>query len=139
MSKLHAACQQVLNETAALTAQLQTAHWNATGALFHAIHEQTEAQYEDLFEAQDMIAERLRALGANVTLTLSQAAVPAVLPEMSGEEMLKTLVAGHEAVLGALKTAAEVADDEDDDGTEDAMIERIRAHDKFAWLLKSNL
>jgi starvation-inducible DNA-binding protein len=38
-------------------------HWNVQGASFYGLHNMTEAQYQELHEAADAIAERIRALG----------------------------------------------------------------------------
>ena len=42
----------------------QGVHWNVTGPTFFGLHKLTEAQYENLYEAIDTLAERMRALGA---------------------------------------------------------------------------
>ena len=46
-----------------LMVKTQAYHWNAVGPLFHSVHELTEKQYENLFSAIDVLAERVRALG----------------------------------------------------------------------------
>ena len=38
-------------------------HWNVQGPSFYGLHNMTEAQYQELHEAADAIAERIRALG----------------------------------------------------------------------------
>ena len=54
----------VLADSVVLMIKTQSYHWNVVGPLFHSIHQMTEEQYRDLFEAIDEIAERVRALGA---------------------------------------------------------------------------
>jgi starvation-inducible DNA-binding protein len=49
--------------------------------------------------------------------------------------MIKTLYEGHLIAAKTLRQAIEVADDADDDVTEDMLIQRLGAHDKMAWML----
>jgi predicted phage gp36 major capsid-like protein len=41
----------------------QGVHWNVTGPTFMGVHKLTEEQYENMYEAIDELAERIRALG----------------------------------------------------------------------------
>src|SRR5215207_9008445 len=52
----------VLADSYALMALTHLAHWNVEGADFFPLHQAFQAQYENLFEAIDEIAERVRAL-----------------------------------------------------------------------------
>jgi starvation-inducible DNA-binding protein len=54
----------VLADSYALMALTHLAHWNVEGPDFFPLHKAFQEQYEDLFEAVDEIAERVRALGA---------------------------------------------------------------------------
>ena len=56
------ALQQSLAETAVATLKAQTFHWNVTGMSFGALHELFEKVYRDHFDAQDELAERVKAL-----------------------------------------------------------------------------
>src|SRR5262245_53976917 len=38
-------------------------HWNVTGPMFNTLHLMFETQYNELWLANDLIAERIRALG----------------------------------------------------------------------------
>ena len=50
----------VLGDTYRLMFKSHAYHWNVTGPLFYSLHKLTETQYEDLFGAADVIAERIR-------------------------------------------------------------------------------
>lgn len=52
-----------LTDTYRLLFKTHTCHWNVEGPLFFSIHNLTEEQNKDMFEAADVIAERIRALG----------------------------------------------------------------------------
>ena len=55
----------------ALLIQTQSVHWNFLGTNFFSIHKMTQSQYEDIFDAIDKIAERIRAKGHHVTTGIS--------------------------------------------------------------------
>src|SRR3954470_15330619 len=54
----------VLADSYALMALTHLAHWNVEGPEFFGLHAAFQKQYENLFEAVDEIAERVRALDA---------------------------------------------------------------------------
>ena len=56
------ALHQTLAETCVATMKAQNFHWNVTGMAFGPLHDLFQTIYEDHFEAQDDIAERIKAL-----------------------------------------------------------------------------
>ena len=54
---------QVLADTYVLYLKTHAYHWNVTGPLFSSLHTLFEGQYNDLHDAADALAERIRALG----------------------------------------------------------------------------
>ena len=53
----------VLADTYALYFKTHVYHWTVTGPRFHDLHALFELQYNELWAATDVIAERIRALG----------------------------------------------------------------------------
>jgi starvation-inducible DNA-binding protein len=105
----------------------------------------TEEQYQELAEAVDEIAERLRAMGHSAPISLHDILNASNLREIkaggaeSPEAILRELAEGHKLLSKRAKEAADVLDEEDDDFGNDRMIARIGAHDKAAWMLNSLL
>ena len=60
--EISAGLSEILVDTYRLLIKTHIYHWNVVGPLFHSIHVLTEEQYNTLFEATDIIAERVRAL-----------------------------------------------------------------------------
>ena len=56
------ALNQSVAETAVTTMLAQNFHWNVTGMAFGELHRLFQEIYEDHFQAQDDLAERIRAL-----------------------------------------------------------------------------
>ena len=53
----------ILADSYTLYLMTQNFHWNVTGPRFHQLHTMFEEQYQELAEAVDDIAERIRAIG----------------------------------------------------------------------------
>lgn len=121
-------------------------HWNVTGPMFNALHNMFEAQYTEQWTALDEIAERIRALGFNApgsyaefTRLSSIKEEPGLTDSADWREMVRQLVVGNEAVCRSARRVLDVADDADDEPTEDLMIGRLQTHEKNAWMLRSLL
>ncbi|MBU6373302.1 MAG: DNA starvation/stationary phase protection protein [Alphaproteobacteria bacterium] len=119
----------------------QVTHWDASGAAFYSIHKLTETQYEDLFDAIDTLAERIRALGGRPAETLKQLAaessVPDASPTASTRTLLEGLIADHDHVSSGMRRAVDAADAISDHVTADLLTGRIAFHEKAAWMLRA--
>ncbi|MDQ3206813.1 MAG: DNA starvation/stationary phase protection protein [Pseudomonadota bacterium] len=121
-------------------------HWNVTGPMFNTLHVMFEAQYTEQWNALDDIAERIRALGFNAPGSYSEFIALSSIKEEPGlsdaadwREMVRQLVVGNEAVCRTARKVADMADDADDNPTEDMLIQRLQTHEKYAWMLRSLL
>lgn len=118
-------------------------HWNMAGPQFFMYHKLLEHQYEELAKANDDLAERIRMLGGlspgSMKELLSLAGLKESKSNLSWQEMIQDLVASHEAMIEECHHLIEFTDQKKDQGTSDLIIERIRFHDKQAWLLRSHL
>lgn len=118
-------------------------HWNITGPMFNSLHVMFETQYNELWLANDEIAERIRALGIYAPGSGAQFATLSSIPEESGipdwQGMVSQLVSGHETAARTAREAFKVADDADDQPTADLATQRMQAHEKTAWMLRSLL
>lgn len=121
-------------------------HWNVTGQMFNSLHTMFEGQYTEQWAALDEIAERIRALGFNSPGSYKEFADLTSIPEEEGltdsadwKEMVRQLVVGNEAFCKTARETLELADDVDDNATEDLLIKRLQVHEKNAWMLRSLL
>jgi starvation-inducible DNA-binding protein len=115
-------------------------HWNVTGPMFQALHNLFMTQYTEQWNALDLIAERIRALGhpapgsykryVELSSLQEEEGVPAAL------DMVRQLVAGQEAVARTARAAFKVADAADDQPTADLLTQRMEVHEKNAWMLR---
>lgn len=143
MSNYISALQAVLADSYSLFVKTQNYHWNVEGPHFKSLHEMFEEHYRDLFEANDDIAERIRALGEKVDGSfggfgkLSNLSAPDHTLDETG--MVRDLFESHQQVMKSMKTALEAAQDAGDEVTADLMIGRLAVHEKTAWMLRSIL
>jgi starvation-inducible DNA-binding protein len=120
-------------------------HWNVVGPQFNDLHKFFEAQYEELDDFVDDVAERIRQLGARSPATLAEFAKTARLDEHPGQHpdakgMLAALLADHEAVIQALRGDIATAMDKfGDAGTSDFFTGLMEKHEKMAWMLRAFL
>ena len=133
---------RTLADTYTLYLKTHNFHFNVTGPQFQTLHLMFETQYNELWLALDLIAERIRALGVfvpgfhtleNMSSIKSDEGVP------KATDMILSLVKGHEAVTKTARKAFEVADKANDSPTADLLTELMNVHEKTAWMLWSLL
>ena len=107
---------RLLADSERLYAKTRTYHWKVTGPRFGPLHELFEAQYRELVEAIDAVAERMRALGAFAPGDVAREEAPTRVPfgqesVPDAEAMLGNLVRAHEAVLRTARELLPVAEE----------------------------
>jgi len=118
-------------------------HWNVTGPMFQTLHTMFEQEYTELAMAVDEVAERIRALGHPAPGSYKAYAKLSSIKEADGVpaagEMVKQLVAGHEAVAKTARSIFPAAEKGNDEVTADLLTQRMQVHEKTAWMLRSLL
>jgi starvation-inducible DNA-binding protein len=118
-------------------------HWNVTGPMFNTLHLMFETQYNELWMANDQIAERIRSLGYPAPGTYAEYVRLASIKETTGqpkaEEMVRLLVEGNEAVVRTARSIFPTVDKAADEPTADLLTQRMQIHEKNAWMLRSLL
>lgn len=118
-------------------------HWNVTGPMFQTLHLMFETQYNELALAVDLVAERIRSLGAKAPGSYREFAALSSIAEDDDEpdahEMIRRLVKGQEAVARTARSVFPLADRAHDESTADLLTQRLQVHEKTAWMLRSLL
>mgnify|MGYP006205029929 FL=1 len=118
-------------------------HWNETGPQFNSLHNMFMAQYTEQWNALDIIAERIRALGFPAPGTYKEFVKLASIKEVDGvpkaNDMVRHLVAAQEATARTARKLFPVVDEANDQPTADVLTQRIDIHEKTAWMLRSLL
>jgi len=137
------ALSRVLADTFTLYLKTHNFHWNVTGPMFHTLHLMFEEQYNELWVAGDAIAERIRALGHVAPGSYREFSKMTYIQEAdvvpSDAEMIAELLRDHETAARTARRALSIARAAVDAPTEDLLTQRVRAHEKAAWMLRSML
>ena len=118
-------------------------HWNVKGPMFNTLHVMFMEQYTEQWNALDIIAERIRALGHPAPGTFEAyqklTSIPPVKGQPKAMEMVALLVAAQEATARTARSLLAVADAANDQPTLDLLTQRLDLHEKTAWMLRSLL
>lgn len=142
-AKIVEGLSRVLADTYSLYLKTHNFHWNVEGPMFNTLHLMFMEQYTELWTALDAIAERIRSLGYPAPGTYKEFAKLTSIPETDGVpealDMVRLLVAGHEAVTRTARAAFAPAEKGGDESTVDLLTQRLQVHEKTAWMLRSLL
>lgn len=118
-------------------------HWNVTGPQFRTLHLMFEEQYNELWIANDQIAERIRTLGFPAPASYGEFARLTSIKDADGvpkaTEMIELLVNGHETVCRTIRGQFAAVEAANDQPTLDLLTQRLEVHEKTAWMLRSLL
>jgi starvation-inducible DNA-binding protein len=111
--------------------------------MFNTLHLMFEEEYTELAGAVDLIAERIRSLGVFAPGSYAQFGKLTSISEADGvpaaTDMIAQLVEGHEAVTRTAREVYPAVEKANDQSTEALLTERLRVHEKTAWMLRSML
>jgi starvation-inducible DNA-binding protein len=141
--KISSGLSQLLADSSILYLKTHNFHWNVEGPMFNTLHQMFMEQYTELWNALDLIAERIRALGEYAPGSYKQYAKLTSLSESdkipNAMGMIEQLLEGHEAVARTARAVLPAADKGGDEATLDLLTQRIQLHEKTAWMLRSLL
>jgi starvation-inducible DNA-binding protein len=141
--KVAGALSNVLADTFILYLKTQNFHWNVSGPMFPTLHAMFEEQYNELWLAVDAIAERIRSLGFSAPGSYGEFSKLTYLQESpvatNATEMIAELLRDHETSARTARSALAIARTAVDAPTEDLLTQRLAAHEKTAWMLRSIL
>lgn len=133
--------KQVQATTFAFGRKAQYYHWNIEGPNFVQYHDFLSELYTETDVAVDMLAELVRTLdgyapGAHrMIMDLSLLADDNTVP--TALVMLQNLRMDNETLLNALRVCYQTAEDAGQIGISNYLQDRIQAHEKHAWMLRS--
>lgn len=134
---------RVLADTYTLYLKTHNYHWNVTGPMFNTLHLMFETEYNELWLAVDLIAERIRSLGSFAPGSYAQFAGLTSIDEADGvpsaNDMIRDLVVGHETVVRTAREVFPTVEEARDEPSADLLTQRMQEHEKTAWMLRSML
>lgn len=141
--KISVGLSHLLADSYTLYLMTHNFHWNVTGPMFNTLHLMFMGQYTEQWNALDLIAERIRALGFPAPGTYKEFARLASIKEIDGQpkalEMVRHLVNAQETVARTARGLLPLLDKANDQPTIDLVTQRLDVHEKTAWMLRSLL
>jgi starvation-inducible DNA-binding protein len=135
--------KKLLADSYTLYLQTHNFHWNVTGPQFRELHLMFEEHYTELAIAVDDIAERIRTLGFAAPGTYRAFAELSSVKEIDGvpeaKEMVTILMQAHETVVRTSREVLKIAQEADDESSASLIGDRMRVHEKTAWMLRATL
>lgn len=133
--------KRLLADSYTLNLQTHNFHWNVTGPQFRELHLMFEDHYTELAIAVDEIAERIRTLDVVAPGTYKAFAELSSIKEVDGvpeaKEMVRILTQGHEQVVKTCREVLVPAQAAADESTAALVSDRMRVHEKTAWMLRA--
>ena len=133
----------ILATAYALSIKAQNFHWNVEGPDFPQYHDFFGNFYEEVYGAIDRTAELIRQLDSYTPGSILRYAELSQIQDQTkiprAMLMMEELYQDNAKVLMMYKEAFHVAEEADEQGIANFIAERIDAHGKHQWMLRSIL
>lgn len=143
MEELIQALRQCLANTFGMYFQAHSGHWNVEGPDFTEYHDFLGELYEELHGAVDPIAEYLRIMDAyapgDISEMMMSTSISAMGVKSNPRDIVSSLVDSNNIVILTLMTAFKASEAAGEVGLSDFLTQRINAHQKHAWQMRSML
>ena len=118
-------------------------HWNVEGPDFVQYHDFLGDLYEEVHGSVDSIAELIRTLDSYAPGTLTRLKELSTVQESDVVPDARTMIANLETenirVRASLLRAYQLAEQESEFGVSNYLQDRIQAHEKHSWMVRSIL
>jgi starvation-inducible DNA-binding protein len=119
------------------------AHWNVTGMFFYSLHKLLQKQYEDLQANIDTIGEKIRELDTFAPASLAAYQKTSVIDDFDGvmdaKGYVERLMQDNERMIMFLNKLFVIAEAENNQAIMNYIAERLDAHAKNRWMLRTSL
>ena len=133
----------LLASTNSLSIKAQNFHWNVEGDNFPQYHEFFGNFYEEVYSSVDRIAEYIRTLDSYAPGSLSRYAELTIIEDQTKiprpNLMFAELLSDNGKMIDLLNGCFVSAEEENKQGIANFIAERLDAHEKHSWMLRSIL
>lgn len=135
------ALKTALADVVVFSTKAQFYHWNVEGFNFVEFHKFFGELYEEVHGSVDTLAELIRVTGSYAPGTLSRFLELTTIEEseiiLDPRAMTDTLFRDNLKVIASLMKAHDIANNESEFGISNYLQDRIQAHEKHSWMLRS--
>jgi starvation-inducible DNA-binding protein len=118
-------------------------HWSVEGPNFPQYHDFLQNLYQEVFASVDTLAELIRTLDSYAPGTLTRLKELTTIEETDdvpdAKTMMTRLLQENNILRASLLTAYTTADTTGEVGISNFLQDRIQAHEKHSWMLRSIL
>lgn len=144
MDELNKAVLKALASTYVYYFKAHGFHWNLKDKDFPQYHGFFGDIYDEVYDSIDSFAERIRTLQVDIPGALCDLIALSGIKEHSGptpskDVMVQELYDDGEALIAILRDAYNLCDIYSKFGFENFLAERIDAHEKHCWMLRSSM
>ena len=123
--------------------KIQGFHWNVEGRDFAQLHSFFQMLYEDVYSANDTIAEYVRSLNEYSPASLARFQELTRIQDQTkiprAQLMIEELYQDNETFTQLLNETFDLANSENQQGIANFIAERLSQHGKWGWQLRSFL
>lgn len=143
MEQLMEAMKKYLASNFSFYLKLQFFHWNVEGMFFKQHHDLFGELYNEVWAAQDDIAEHIRAIKGYAPGSLQRYLALSVVQDqidvIEPKEMLMMAHDDNEKVMQTIKDAYQAAEAAGELGLANFLQDRLDIHSKHGWMLRATL
>ena len=133
----------LLASTNSLSIKAQNFHWNVEGDNFPQYHDFFGNFYEEVYSSVDRIAEYIRTLDSYAPGSLTRYAELTIIEDQTKiprpNLMFAELLSDNGKMIDLLNGCFVSAEEENKQGIANFIAERLDAHEKHSWMLRSIL
>jgi len=136
---------QILADSMTLRDMYKKHHWQVFGPTFYQLHLLFDKHFAEQVELVDALAERIQTLGGVAIAMAPDVAETTRIPRPPrGREgvnvQLFRLLEAHEMIIAATREAAEAADENGDQGTNDLLVSEVLRTNEFqVWFITEQM
>jgi starvation-inducible DNA-binding protein len=145
MEELRSKFEVLLANVYVLYYRMHSTHWNVVGSNFPQYHSFLGELYDEVFDSIDDIAEELRKLDGFPPMDFMELLKSSTIPTGSAivhsdvMDMMADIEDANSKISDELRSMIKLADANDEPSTGNFLQDRLSAHLKIAWKLKSTL
>jgi starvation-inducible DNA-binding protein len=143
MEQLHKSLKIAFASEYSFYLKAQNFHWNVVGPFFTQLHQLFGGIYEEVGGAIDDFAENIRKTGAFVPASFTRfSMLTQVVDEtdiLEDGDMVQELLEDSDKMVKILKYCFDIATEVGEDGLANFLAERMDAHRKHSWMLRSTI
>jgi len=142
MDSLIEAMKRYLATNFSFYMKLHQFHWNVEGPNFPQYHEFFEKLYEEIWEANDSIAEHIRAINGYAPASYKDFKELTMIDDQTelkvdAAQMMNILYSDNQTVMEAIKIAYKAAEFNNEIGLSNFLQDRMDIHKKHGWMIRS--